>query len=251
MTATPAGLTLVVVTDDATLVEGVHGNCPSPHRVETFTRAGLVDERHALSAQGDAIVQAAAGADVLLIEWAMSEAPALNVLCYHVRRSARTPVLMIASAEADERAACIAAGADDAVSLPLSPAYLQARVFSYHRLVRAAQAAAAAQVAVPLERDVRRFGALRIDRTAHRFFVHDAEVELTPREFGLIDYLVSHADTLCTRDQILDHVWGITFDTGTNMVDVYMYFLRKKLEAYGLKGMIETVRGKGYRLVQP
>ena len=81
--------------------------------------------------------------------------------------------------------------------------------------------------------------------------MRDQEVDLTPREFALLSYLVAHADALVTRDQILDAVWGIDFDTGTNMVDVYMYFLRKKLEAYQLKEMIQTVRGRGYRLVEP
>jgi DNA-binding response OmpR family regulator len=69
-----------------------------------------------------------------------------------------------------------------------------------------------------------------------------------PREFALLSYLMDHPDEACTRDQILDAVWGIDFDTGTNMVDVYMHFLRKKLEAHGIKGIIQTIRGRGYRL---
>jgi DNA-binding response OmpR family regulator len=78
--------------------------------------------------------------------------------------------------------------------------------------------------------------------------VNDAEVQLTPREYSLLDFLLSRPERLCTRDEILNRVWGINFDTGTNMVDVYMYFLRRKLEAHEAAGMIQTVRGRGYRL---
>ena len=104
---------------------------------------------------------------------------------------------------------------------------------------------------LPLGHDILQFGPLRLDRTAHRFYVNGEEAELTPREFTLLEYLTEHHDTLLTRDQILVKVWGINFDTGTNMVDVYMYFLRRKLEARGVKKMIQTVRGHGYRLVLP
>lgn len=96
--------------------------------------------------------------------------------------------------------------------------------------------------------DVAEVGPLRLDRTAYRLHIHDAEVELTPKEFELLSFLMDQADALCTRDQILDAVWGIDFETGTNMVEVYMHFLRKKLEAHGLDTMIQTVRGRGYRL---
>ncbi len=91
-------------------------------------------------------------------------------------------------------------------------------------------------------------GPLRLDLKAFCFFVHGEEVELTPKEFDLLRYLMQHAGAVRSRDQILDEVWGLDFDTGTNMVDVYMHFLRKKLEAHGLKGMIQTIRGRGYRL---
>lgn len=91
-------------------------------------------------------------------------------------------------------------------------------------------------------------GPLRLDQAAYRFLIDDEEVELTPKEFDLLFYLMGRCGEACTRDEILDAVWGIDFDTGTNMVDGYIYFLRKKLDVHGLKGMIKTVRGRGYRL---
>ena len=99
--------------------------------------------------------------------------------------------------------------------------------------------------------DIVQVGALRLNRTAYRVHIGDDEVELTPKEFELLSFFMEHTGELCTRDQILDRVWGIDFETGTNMVDVYMHFLRKKLAAHGLSGTIQTVRGRGYRLVVP
>ena len=94
-------------------------------------------------------------------------------------------------------------------------------------------------------------GPLRLDVRSYRFYAGDEEVELTPKEFELLYFLMQHPGVACTRDQILDEVWGIDFDTGTNMVDVYMHFVRRKLSAHGLKDMLQTVRGRGYRLIIP
>ena len=91
-------------------------------------------------------------------------------------------------------------------------------------------------------------GRLKIDDRAHKFFLDDKEILLTNREYALLRYLMVHTDEARSRDQILSDVWGINFETGTNMVDVYMYFLRRKLESHGLKNVIETIRGFGYRL---
>lgn len=73
-------------------------------------------------------------------------------------------------------------------------------------------------------------------------------LHLTLREFDLLCYLVEHAGAACSRDEILESVWGIDFETGTNTVDVFIYALRRKLRSNGLPGAVETVRGIGYRL---
>lgn len=251
------GLALCLVCSDPSVEAAVRACCPPPHEITTFSRRTLVDGKNVLSSQGEAVVHAAASADAVLIDWSLDEAPAINTLCFRIRRSVLTPALMLCRGDEDVQAACLAAGADDALALPLHPPHLCAKVLAYRRLVQAAQDARP----LPPERtpgglkattpETRRFGDLRLDWAAHRFFVRDEEVELTPREFALLDFLIGQAGALCTRGQILDRVWGLNFDTGTNMVDVYVYFLRKKLEAHGLEGIIQTVRGHGYRLVLP
>lgn len=219
-----------------------------PYRVEVFAPRPLVNDRNELSEHGRQIVEAAASADVVLAAWDTEDAPAFNTLCYRIRRAASAPVIALTRGEPEAAITSLAAGADDVLSFPLSLALLQAKVLAYRRLVAACTETRAPESD---QHTVRRFGDLRLDLTAHRFFVRDDEVELTPREFALLRFLVDHAEALCTRDEILHAVWGIDFNTGTNMVDVYTFFLRRKLEAYDLKDMIQTVRGRGYRLALP
>lgn len=246
-------VTLSLICDDERLKAAVELSCASRCKIESLSVEGLVDERHALSAQGQRIVEAAAGADAILIEWQLEQAPVINTLCHHVRRKTAAPVIALCQGDEEELAAAIAAGADDAARLPLSYPLLQAKILSYRRLARAVRVSASGERATPSQEvpAVKAFGPLRLNLTAHRFYVDEHEVELTPREFALLEFLIDRPDTLCTREEILDRVWGLSFDTGTNMVDVYMYFLRRKLEAHAQKNMIQTVRGRGYRLSLP
>lgn len=247
---------LSLVTENEQVESAVRLSFPAPHEVRVFSMEGLVGAAHTLAGHGHEVVKAANDSHVLFLDWDFTRAPELNTLCYHVRKSVHTPILALCKGAFEDQVAAVAAGADDALTFPIYPSVLQAKLVSYRRLVKAARdlerELVAREPGVSFERDAQRrgirFGDLYLDRASHRFFIHDQEVEVTPREFALLDYLIEHAENACTRDDILDHVWGIDFDTGTNMVDVYMYFLRRKLEAHGLKGMIQTVRGYGYRM---
>jgi DNA-binding response OmpR family regulator len=238
---------IIAVTSNDLFKNVLRLSCTPPNVITFFPNEGLTNEQRMLSDHGHMIVSESAGAEVVFIEWAFERAPELNTLCFHIRKRLSSPIIMICPSEASLVEA-IAAGADDATTLPLTLEWIQAQILSYRRLVAAVREETGPAVSA---RDVRRFDVLRLDHSAHRAFVRDEEVELTPREFALLSYLVDHAEQLCTRDQILAKVWGINFDTGTNMVDVYTYFLRRKLEAFGLTGLIQTVRGHGYRLVHP
>ena len=91
---------------------------------------------------------------------------------------------------------------------------------------------------------VLRAGQVSLDVRTRRAAVGDRNVELTAREFALLETLMRHAGQVMSREQLLSHVWGYDFDPGSNVVDVYVRYLRRKLGA----GVIETVRGMGYRL---
>ncbi len=259
--ASPDHLKLCLVSNAQMVVAAVRMSCPPPHHVEVFTTDGIVDEQFTLAPYGQRIVRAAADAEAVLVDWRLEQAPVINTLCYHVRSTVLTPVIALCGGGQEDQIAALAAGADDAMTFPMHLPLLQAKTGAYRRLLRdvrgsalqddAAQQAPSATPPTTATHDVVTLGVLRLDRTAQRVFVRDQEIELTPREFALLDFFMRHTDTLCTRDRILDHVWGIDFDAGTNMVDVYVYFLRRKLVAHDISDMIQTVRGRGYRFALP
>ncbi len=256
----PEHLKLCLVSNAQMVTTAVRMSCPPPHRVEVFSTEGIVDEQFTLAAYGQDIVEAATDAEAVLVDWRLEQAPVINTLCYHIRAAVHTPVIALCSGQEDMIAA-LAAGTDDAMTFPMHLPLLQAKTGAYRRLLRdvrgsalqddAARQAPSATPPTTATHDVVTLGVLRLDRTAQRVFVRDQEIELTPREFALLDFFMRHTDTLCTRDRILDHVWGIDFDAGTNMVDVYVYFLRRKLVAHDISDMIQTVRGRGYRFALP
>ena len=248
-----------LISDSELINTVIRLGCPEPCSLDLFTFDEIVDTQMELSKKGQLIVQRARERDAVLIAWDVDKAAVINTLSYHLRHKLIGPIIALCSNNYNEKIAALASGADDAVMLPVSSSLIQAIVVSYHRLAKAAQNSNVEAIdAIPLFLEPQKnpigrgnFGPLRIDNQSHKFFIDDNEVLLTPREYALINYLISNAEKACSRDQVLGDVWGISFETGTNMVDVYMYFLRKKLEAHGIKGMIETIRGLGYRLSLP
>lgn len=237
-----------LVSDDPAVEAAVRLALPAATRLEVFPLDGITDARHELSDRGRRVVEAAQAAGLVLVTWRLECGPVLNTLGHHVRRAAAGPVIALCRTAADGPAA-LAACADAVATFPLHFPLLQANAAAYRRLVLVVSSRPSAPG--PAQHDVLHLPPFELDRTAHRCRVHGREVELTPREFALLDHLLTHAGALRTRDQILDAVWGIDFDTGTNMVDVYTHFLRRKLEAHGVRDVIETVRGRGYRLTLP
>ena len=144
------------------------------------------------------------------------------------------PLVALCTGGADALAAALAAGADYALSLPVSPALVRAVCVAFDRR----WGAASAPTGLPFA----------LDERARTLAVGGRPVHLTLREFDLLAYFAERAGACCSRDELLDGVWGIDFETGTNTVDVFVYALRRKLEAAGLPGIIQTVRGAGYRL---
>jgi two-component system OmpR family response regulator len=91
-------------------------------------------------------------------------------------------------------------------------------------------------------------GDLRLDPATHRAWRGDVEVELSAKEFGLLTLFLRHPDRVLTRSQILDHVWDFAYDGGSNIVDQYVLYLRRKIDRPFEVHQLETVRGVGYRL---
>ncbi len=151
-----------------------------------------------------------------------------------------TPVLVLSAlSSVDERVRGLRAGGDDYLSKPFSTAELRARVEVLARR--------------PAERDgaVLRFEDLQLDlfgRSARR---RDRALDLSPREFKLLAFLVRHAGQVLPRALLFEQVWGYRFDPGTNLVDVHVGKLRRKIDAAGEPVLIHTVRGTGFVLRLP
>jgi two-component system, OmpR family, response regulator NblR len=134
-----------------------------------------------------------------------------------------------------DRIACLQSGADDYVLKPYyAPTFLQTIGLYLHSNVSAGEQL--------------RFGDLVLDLVTHRVLRGEQTIELTVKEFELLRYLLSHPETELTREQILENVWGYDFLGESNVIEVYVRYLRLKLEKDGGKRLIQTVRGVGYVL---
>ena len=150
-----------------------------------------------------------------------------------------TPILMLSAlSELDERLDGLRAGGDDYVIKPFEPSELAMRVAVLLRRVTRAGSP-------PL---LLRAGDLELDLVAREARRHDRTIELLPTEFKLLEFLMRNPGRLLSRQMIFEHVWGYHFDPGTNLIDVHVGKLRKKIDAADVPSLIRTERGSGYIL---
>jgi DNA-binding response OmpR family regulator len=177
------------------------------------------------------------GPAAILLDLAMPDLDGTEVLRRLRERGDDTPVCVLSARdEVDDRVRALQDGADDYVVKPFALEEVAARL---HALLRRRP---------PAEARLLEAGDLRLDprgRTAHR---GDRELELTAREFDLLALLVRHAGEVIDRARLHEEVWGYTFDPGTNVADVFVGYLRRKLEAGGERRVLHTVRGIGFVL---
>jgi two-component system OmpR family response regulator len=148
------------------------------------------------------------------------------------------PVLMMsATADAKQRIEGLRAGVDDYLCLPFSSEEMLLRM---EVLMRRRQNPPAPQTVLRVEE-------LELDLVKRKLAHQQSAEELQPTEFRLLEFMMRHAGRVLTRSMILDAVWGIHFDTNTNLVDVQVGHLRKKVAALGARPVIQTIRGSGYR----
>lgn len=158
-------------------------------------------------------------------------------LCHQLRsQGARMPVLlMMARDSVDDRAAALEAGADDYFLKP----YRSEEFLKLVKLYLQPDKVGSEQL---------RFGDLSLDLATRRAFRHERAIDLTMKEFDLLKYLMEHPREVLTREQILENVWGYDFMGESNVIEVYIRYLRLKIEDEGEKRLIQTVRGVGYVL---
>ncbi|GAA4862358.1 phosphate regulon transcriptional regulator PhoB [Luteimonas vadosa] len=177
--------------------------------------------------------------DLILLDWMLPGTSGLD-LARRLRRESLTrdvPIIMLtARGEEDDRVGGLEAGVDDYVVKPFSARELLARIRAVMRRSRDDDEDGSVSI-----------GALRIDGAAHRVFAGDDPVQIGPTEYRLLHFFMTHPERVYSRSQLLDHVWGGNVYVEERTVDVHIRRLRKTLEPAGLEGMVQTVRGAGYR----
>lgn len=211
-----------------------------------FLQKGLILEGHYADWVGDgnaALIQAAeAPPDLMVLDLGLPERDGTEVLEEMRRRHEDVSVLILTGrSDVEERVRCLNLGADDYMVKP----------FSFHEL--AARCRAILRRRERFADPVLRWGSLEMNRTERTVFHAGRPVDLTAREFALLEFLLRRGGECCTRSELLREVWQAGPDAGGNVVDVYINYLRRKLAAAApgmgdSDGVIETVRGSGYRM---
>ncbi len=207
--------------------------------VGPFVKRGLEQQRWVvdLVANGDEGEQMAAGGnyDLIILDMRLPGKSGLEVLHGLRARGVERPVLVLTAQDAiDAKVETLRAGADDYVTKPFAFEELLARVEALSRRPRAIVSPALKVADLELNLDTR-----EVSRAG------DA-IELTPKEYTVLEYLMRHAGKVMSRTLITEYAWGYHFDPGTNIVDVVINHLRKKIDASRSPKLIHTIRGVGY-----
>ncbi len=218
---------VLIIEDDASLAEVV--------------RRGLVAEGFVADVEHDGVSGLWAACegeyDVVICDIMLPKLSGYKVVEELRRREVWTPVLMLTAKDGEyDEADAFDLGADDYLTKPFSFVVLTARI---RALVRRGKPERPVELTA---------GDLALDPTSRRVRRGDTEVELTPKEFSLLQYFMQNPGAALSKSQILSHVWDSAYEGDPNILEVYVGYLRKKIDAPFGRAAIETVRGLGYRL---
>lgn len=175
--------------------------------------------------------------DVVVLDRVLPDMTGIEVLRTMRARNIGTPVLMLTALSAlEHRVEGLDSGADDYLGKPFAFSEMLARL------------RALARRSPDLQTESVRAGDIELDPVRHQLTVDGKSELLSAREYALMGFLIRHAGQVVTRQQILDSVWGAEPDVYSNVVDLYIHYLRRKLDAVGRRNVLRTVRGVGYAL---
>jgi two-component system copper resistance phosphate regulon response regulator CusR len=221
------GMRILVVEDDAPLA--------------TFVRKGLEAEHYAVDTASDGelarCMALESDYDLLILDLNLPKVDGIDVLrTIRVKKPGLPVLVLTARGRIEDRVLSLDTGADDCVIKPFSFTELSARVRALLR--RGPRTIDTVLQVADLELD-------RVERKVKR---SGKNIDLTSKEFALLEYLLRNAGRRVTRNMIIEHVWNLSFDTSTNIVDVYVNYLRRKVDDGFTPRLIHTVRGVGYEL---
>ena len=209
-------------------------------KIAGFIKRGLKEEGYAVDVAGDGEegyeLAAVNDYDLIILDIMLPRCDGIT-LCKKLRAEKfEAPIIMLtAKTSVHDKVTGLDAGANDYLTKPFAFEELLARMRVLLR--RSVQPATQLQVAD-----------LVLDLLSHKVTRADREIVLSSREFALLEYLMRNAGSVVTRTMISEHVWDIDFDTSTNVIDVYINYLRNKIDVDFDKKLIQTIRGRGYTL---
>jgi DNA-binding response OmpR family regulator len=206
-----------------------------------FVRQGLEGEHYAVDVVTDGeqarITATQSEYDVVILDLNLPKLDGVSVLRHLRLGKPSLPVLVLTQrTKVEDRVQCLDTGADDYLGKPFSFGELSARI---RALLRRSH--------LPSE-SVLTLADLKLDRVQRQVERAGRKIDLTTKEFALLEFLMRNAGRSVTRSMIIEHVWNLTFDTTTNVVDVYINYLRRKIDDGHPVKLIRTVRGVGYEL---
>lgn len=218
---------LLIIEDDRDAAE---------YLVKAFREVGHVADTCADGEDGLAMALQG-GYDVLIVDRMLPRRDGLSIISALRQKGDETPVLILSAlGQVDDRVRGLRAGGDDYLPKPYSFAELLARVEVLARR-RGARGG---------EETSYRVGDLELDRLSHSVRRGSTEIDLQPREFRLLEYLMKHAGQVVTRTMLLENVWDYHFDPQTNVIDVHISRLRSKIDKGFAQPLLHTIRGAGY-----
>jgi DNA-binding response OmpR family regulator len=212
-------------------------------KMASFIQRGLKEEGYAVDVAHDGEegfeYLAVNEYDAIILDLMIPKISGME-LCGKIRqRKIKTPVLMLTARDSvEDKIKGLDQGADDYLTKP----------FAFDELLARLRALLRRPV---LQQGETRLlcGNLKLDLLARQCYLGDEEIQLSQKEFSLLEYLIKHKGEVVSRTQIAEHVWDLHFDPMSNTIDVYINFLRKKVDGDSKRSRIETIRGTGYRMI--
>lgn len=210
-------------------------------KVGQFVRQALEEENyavdHALDSEEGLDLAKSYEYDLIVLDLMLPKKPGIAVLKEIRRTGNKTPVLVLTAKDATpDKVSALDAGGDDYLTKPFSIEEFLARIRALLRRGKLEQGT------------LLQVGNLTLNPTTREVYRGKRKIELTNKEFGLLEYLLRNAGRVLSRTMIVEHVWNIGFDTGTNVIDVYVAYLRSKIDKGEDRPLIQTVRGVGYTI---
>jgi len=220
---------ILVIEDEARTADFIEKGLKEKGHAVDVCRTGPEGLSFALSGEHDAII----------LDRMLPQMDGLTVLKALRAEEKNTPAIILSAlGQIDHRVEGLKAGGDDYLVKPFAFSELLARI---EAIVRRHDPRAAEQTELKVDD-------LRLDLVSRKAIRGPREIELFPREFAILEYMMRNAGRPVTRTMLLSHVWGYQFEPQANVVDVHISRLRRKIDAAGEKSLIETLRGEGYRI---